>query len=152
MYEIIPTTDEHVVELSTTMREADVQEVWAANHLLPYEALKLSLEYTDRAYTSLFNKEVICMWGVGKTTYLSEEGIPWMLTSDLVRIHFREFLRQAPRLLDDIKKEAIILINMVDARNTLSIRWLKWLGFTIHDSIPFGPDNMLFHPFSMSNK
>ena len=150
-YKIVPTTEDHMIELSHTMRPADVRECWAANHYAPYDALKHSLYYTKRPFTGLYNGRVMCIWGVGKISYLSKEGIPWMLTSDLVDKHYREFLRQGPKLVENIKKEAVVLINMVDTRNRKSIKWLKWLGFTIHDPVPFGPDKMLFHPFIMEN-
>ncbi len=150
-YKIVPTTEDHMIELSNTMRPADVQECWAANHYTPYEALKHSLNYTNRPLTGLYNGRVMCIWGVGRVSYLSKEGIPWMLTSDLVDVHYREFLRSSARYMIEINKEAIILVNMVDTRNRKSIRWLKWLGFTVHDPVPFGPDKMLFHPFIMEN-
>ncbi len=150
-YKIVPTTEDHMIELSHTMRPADVQECWAANHYTPYEALKHSFYYTNKPITALYNGEVMCIWGVGKISYLSKEGIPWMLTSHLVDIHYREFLRHSIRLLEDIKSEAIVLTNMVDARNSKSIKWLKRLGFEIHAPVPFGPDKMLFHPFIMEN-
>ena len=142
---------DHVDELAVTMRAADVRECWAANHYAPMDALKHSLYHTNRPLTGFYNGRVMCIWGVGKITYLSKEGIPWMLTSNLVNSQYREFLRQGPKLLDEIKKEAVILINMVDARNRRSIKWLKWLGFTIHDAVPYGPEGLPFHPFIMEN-
>ncbi len=150
-YKIVPTTEDHMIELSYTMRPADVRECWAANHYTPYEALKHSFYNTNFPKTGLHNGKVICIYGVGKITYLSKEGIPWMLTSNLVDTHYREFLRRGKRLIIDMQKEAVVLINIVDARNYKAIRWLKWVGFTIHPSIPFGPDKMLFYPFIMEN-
>ena len=150
-YKVVPTELEHIEELSHTMRPADVRECWAANHYSPYDALKHSLYYTDRSFTGLYDNSVMCIWGVGKIAYLSKEGIPWMLTSNLVDTHYREFLRRGCGLIEDMKKEAVVLINMVDTRNRKSIRWLKWLGFEIHPAVPFGPDNMLFNPFIMEN-
>ena len=150
-YQVVPTELSHMEELSHTMRIADVRECWAANHYTPYDALKHSIYHTDKPFTGLYKGRVMCIWGVGKVSYLSKEGIPWMLTSNLVSQHYREFLRRSPGLLKDMQKEAIVLLNTVDVRNKISIKWLKWLGFTIHDPVPFGPDDMLFHPFIMEN-
>ena len=150
-YKVVPTELSHMEELSHTMRPADVRECWAAHHFSPYDALKHSLYYTARPKTGLHNGKVICIWGVGKITYLAKEGIPWMLTSNLVNTHYREFLRRGHELVSDMKKEAVILINTVDTRNKPSIRWLRHLGFTVHNPVPFGPDDMLFHPFIMEN-
>ncbi len=150
-YRIVPTTEDHMIELSHTMRSADVRECWAANHYAPLDALKHSLYRTATPWTGMCSNNVMCIWGVGKVSYLSVEGIPWMLTSNLVNKHYREFLRRSPGLLKNMQKEVVVLTNMVDVRNIISIKWLKWLGFIIHDPVPFGPDKMLFHPFIMEN-
>ena len=151
MYEIVATTEEHVIELAQSMRFEDEAECWAAQHLEPYDAIKMSLMYTNYPKTGLVDGRVMAIWGVGKVTQLSEKGIPWMLTSKLVDEHSRTFLRLSRTLLNEIKQEADVFDNVVDARNTRSISWLKWLGFTIHDPTPYGPDNMPFHRFTMEN-
>ncbi len=150
-YEIVTTTDEHVEELALTMSPEDIAECWAASHLKPYEALKRSLMYTNYPQTGLVDGRVMAIWGVGKLTQLSDSGIPWMLTSHIVEDNFRSFLRYSKDLLNTMKKEALVFENFVDSRNIISIKWLKWLGFTIHDALPYGPDNMLFHRFTMEN-
>lgn len=42
-----------------------------------------------------------------------------------------------------------LLTNYVDARNAVSIRWLRWLGFEIEPAAPFGIHGLPFHRFSM---
>lgn len=151
MYEIVPTTEEHVAELSHSMRPEDVAECWAAQHLTPYEAIKRSLSYTDHPKTGLVDGKVINIWGVGKTTSLSDEGIPWMLTSHLVDYHIRPFLVESKAALVEMKKEASTFSNVVDARNNKAIKWLKWLGFKMEEAAPYGPDHLPFHQFTMEN-
>lgn len=150
-YAIVPTTDEHVEELTHSMSPEDVVEAWAAGHFSPSEALKVSMMYTNYPKTGLVDGRVMAIWGVGKVTQISEIGIPWMLTSIQVEKHFRAFLRYSKGLLDDMKNETLVFDNVVDARNLVSIRWLRWLGFTIHDALPYGPDDMPFHRFTMEN-
>ena len=41
------------------------------------------------------------------------------------------------------------MFNYVDARHTDAIRWLKWLGFTLHPATPYGPFDLPFHKFTM---
>ena len=41
------------------------------------------------------------------------------------------------------------LVNWVDDRNTCAIRWLKWMGFTIHEPEPYGVANLPFRRFDM---
>ena len=56
-YKIVPTTEDHMIELSHTMRPADVQECWAANHYTPYEALKHHMEKNDVLPNTLLHQQ-----------------------------------------------------------------------------------------------
>ena len=51
--------------------------------------------------------------------------------------------------MKDITKDYSLLINFVDARHGVAIRWLKWLGFKVFPAKPFGPDKLPFHRFEM---
>jgi hypothetical protein len=42
-----------------------------------------------------------------------------------------------------------VLENMVDARNTKSIKWLKRLGFTFGPPLPHPHSGLPFYPFEM---
>ncbi|KKL09591.1 hypothetical protein LCGC14_2564320 [marine sediment metagenome] len=150
-YEIVSTTEEHQEELINTMRQADIDECWAANHHTPETAIEESVYYTNRPRTGLVNNQVLNIFGVGKITHLSDIGIPWMLGSDLLPQHAKAFLRSSKNAIEDMKKEAILLHNYVDKRNRDAIKWLRWLGFIMEKPIIYGPDDMLFHPFYMVN-
>jgi hypothetical protein len=43
-----------------------------------------------------------------------------------------------------------LLANHVALDNVAAQRWLEWLGFELTDPIAFGPDRVLFRPFSWS--
>ena len=72
-----------------------------------------------------------------------------MLGTDLIKKKQKIFLKRSKPWLEDIKKDYNYLENYVDARNTLSIKWLKWLGFKVEDPIPYGVNGEPFHKFTM---
>jgi len=148
-YSIVKTIQEHIEELAFTMRPADVRECWAAAHYSPLDALKHSMYFTAHPWSGMVDGHVMAIWGVAKHSFLAKEGIPWMLTSNLVDKHTKEFLKQSKGLLETMLAESSMLINMVDKRNKQSIRWLKWMGFEIGEAVPFGAEQLPFHPFSM---
>jgi hypothetical protein len=41
------------------------------------------------------------------------------------------------------------MVGMVDARYTLSIRWLRWLGAVVGEPRPFGVAGLPFCPFEI---
>ena len=81
-YEIVPATEEHILELAQTMRKADVDEVWAACHFTPAQALEVSVATSTEPKTGLANGRVLCMFGVSVPTLLSDVGVPWLLGAE----------------------------------------------------------------------
>lgn len=87
------------------------------------------------------------VFGAARISELSGIGVPWLLGTDETVKNPVEFLRLSKPCLDDIQGRFPMLRNWVDARNAASIRWLKWLGFEVHASAPFGPFDQQFHKF-----
>ncbi len=148
-YEIVPATILHGAHLACNMREADRQEVWAAGHYTPADAVCLSLEASRDATTGLADGRVVCMFGVGPAAIISTTGIPWLLTTDGVERHARAFLKRNKAVVAAMRAKYPLLRNYVDERNTVAIKWLKWLGFEILPAEPFGMEGLPFHPFEM---
>ncbi len=148
-YTVVDTTAEHIEELSATMRQADIDEVWASVRMTPQEALEGSVTWSHYVRTGLADGEVICIYGVGRTHFLSDTGVPWMLASTKIEKHALPFLRHCSGAMEELKVGHATLVNFVDCRNTMSMRWLKWLGFEFEPAAPFGPDGLPFHQFEM---
>ena len=141
-----------VEELAANMCQRDIDECWAASHNTPFEALTQSLAASPNAMMGFYKGRVVCMYGVAEMSILSNVGVPWLLGTDEIEKHSKYFLRQNRHYMKEIKRKYSLLINFVDARNTVAIRWLKWLGFEVFDAQPFGPDDVPFRRFEMSMK
>lgn len=142
-------TTEHAAHIAANCRQADRDELWAAGMLYPAEALDLALRDCPDALTGFVNGEPVCMFGVTPASILGSLGCPWMIGTDGIKANAKGFLKGSKQAIKTMKEPYSILANMVDARHTEAIRWLKWLGFTIHDPMPYGPFNLMFHPFEM---
>jgi hypothetical protein len=94
---------------------------------------------------------VVCMFGVAPVNLLGDTGVPWLLGSDDIERHAVTFLRGSKRYIAEMSRDYRLLTNYVDARNTLSIRWLKWLRFDILAAEPYGPFGLPFHRFELRN-
>lgn len=148
-YDIVPATEAHALEMAPTMREADVLEVWATSHSSPEEALLDSIHGSSVARAGLADGRVICAYGVGELSLVSDEGIPWLLTAEELGSHSRAFLRGCRAFVAEIRPRYRVLASYVDARHAVAVRWLRWLGFEILPAHPFGVDQLPFHPFRM---
>lgn len=148
-YAMVPATDKHLLELAVTMRQADIDEVWATGHFTPLAALQLG-KLTSREVTAgIADGMVLCIFGVAQLAVLSDKGIPWMLTSSELPRHARAVLRANRGWIDRARKQYPFLVNYVDVRNTIAMRWLGWLGFKLFDPEPFGVDQLPFRRFEM---
>ena len=148
-YAVVSSTWAHAQDLADRMRGPDRREVWAASHQTPEGVICLSMVKSDISMTGLADGQVVCMFGIGSVSVLSLTGVPWMLATDDLEKHARAFLRRNKKVLAEMSEGYTLLRNYVDERNTVAIRWLEWLGFTILPPIPFGMDQLPFHPFEM---
>lgn len=148
-FEATKPTQEHIEYLAKNMSELDTQEVWAAGHATPLEALKFSVMVSRDTKVWLGDGEVVCICGIGNSTLISDVGSPWMLASEDLKRFSKQFLRESKRFMAKAKKEHRLLLNYVDARNKPSVKWLKWLGFELLPAEPYGVDGLPFHRFEM---
>ena len=148
-YEIVEACEAHCVAIGPHLRQADRDEVAASCGLEPAEALLSSLRRSAMCWAGLVDGEPVCVFGVGGPSLMSEVGVPWLLGTDAVVKHQRAFLRRNKAIVAKMLDAFPVLINMVDARNVHSIRWLRWLGFHIGEPFAWGVEGRPFHPFSM---
>ena len=148
LVEIRPATVEDALAL--VLRQADREEVEALTGRDAREALVESVVRSAAAWAGLANGELLCLFGVVPVSLVGVTGIPWLLGSDAVTRYGRPFLRRNRVYLREMLREFPVLRNVVDARNTVSIRWLEWLGFTLGTPQPMGVRGLPFIPFTMS--
>ncbi len=145
--EVRPATFRDALTLS--LRRADRDEVEALTGRDARAVLVESVEKSASAWAGLADGKLVCLFGVVPMTLTGVTGIPWLLGSDQVAAYSREFLRRNKGYVQTMLKDFPVLTNVVDARNTVSIRWLRWLGFTLGEPLPMGPLGLPFIPFRM---
>lgn len=147
-YEIVPATKAHIDFIAPIMRQADVNEIWASNRQRPKEGLVLSVLASRDPKAGLVDGIPICMFGVAVPSLIgSDVGHPWLLATDELPKHAKPFLRRSKSYIEEQKRCYNTLFNYVDARNTLAVKWIRWLGFSLQKAVPLGPDKVPFHPF-----
>lgn len=135
--------------IASNMRDGDKAEIAASHGLRPEIALRLCCASSSWLRTGTIDGEPFCMFGVAPYSVLTGAGTPWLLGTDRAREVPKDFLRQSRALLPVMSKGFSRLENLVDARNDMSIRWLKWLGFAMMPAEPFGIHGLPFHRFYM---
>ncbi len=147
-YAIVPITRQYASDVIMDMRDADAEEVWAMARVGPYDAVMQSWKASAlRNAAGLVNGKAVCVFGVGAPSVLSDEGAPWLLGTRALEQHARPFFRLSQGWMTETKQQYRVLANFVSAENVKSIRWLRWLGFTIgaHPAMFRG---VKFYPFA----
>lgn len=144
-YEIVPALPAHIAAMESRIRPADVEELQAAAGLSPKTVMEIGLARGEESQTLLADGLPICMFGV--TPINSTVGLPWMVGTDDLEAHRRFFLQASGPVLAGILGRWGYLVNWVDARNLKAVRWLRWLGFTLHPAKAHGLEGRPFHMF-----
>lgn len=149
--EIIPAAADHIPVIGKMVRTEDRRELEALD-MSPDLALRVSLRSALAAWTGTIDGVPVCMFGVSPGEL--GEGRPWMIGTEkldepLVAVIFLRRCRgQVARMLE----LAPVLANYVSVENVRAIQWLRWLGFTIAPSVPWGRRRQPFHRFELRRK
>lgn len=117
--------------LAEQMRDCDRREVLASGAKSVEQAVIQSVQMSLQSYAFWCDGHLICIAGVSSKSLLCGVGVPWALGTDLMDQMPRQVLHYSPRMLAVMMCEFSELVNWVHAENKRSIRWLKWLGFTV---------------------
>jgi hypothetical protein len=104
---------------------------------------------SEACWVGMIDDLPVCVFGVVRWSSLSLNGTPWLLATDDFNEEGLAIVKASKAYSNLMKKRFHLLQNFVDVRQEKSIRWLKWLGFTIEPAEPFGFLSLPFHRFWM---
>ena len=146
---MVPAEFHHIGAVAIHMRQSDRDEVAASSGKSPFEALEYSLGRSTMAHTVLFDDVPAGIFGCGDLNLMARKGSPWFLGTDAVDANAASFARASVFWRDQLLQRYDVLANLVDDRNAVSIRWLRWLGFTISEPFPVKRGGLPFRLFEL---
>lgn len=118
--------------LAPKIKQEDIDEIKASDNVTPLEGLKgpMSIE-GNKTYSIIGTEEegIIGMFGTVPSIDNPDFGIIWMLGSNDIQKHAKQFLKECPKWIEEASKDYKYVFNFIDVRNQTSRLWLKWLGF-----------------------
>ena len=130
---------EAAIEVASNLRPDDRREVEEGHGLDSMFYLKEEAKLGSCIYFEVPNGKTAGMAGV------DEGGLIWMLCTDAIHEFPLTFAREAKRWVES--RPEPLLWNVVDKRNTVHLKLLKFLGFKFLREYPFGPNNLPFIEF-----
>ncbi len=143
-------TLQDVFQIERNLRSADRAELEAVSGL---PALKTLVQGFGEGKTWVFKADGVQVALFGVVPYTKYVGVPWMVaTNDLVK-HKRFFLKHCKKYIDHmlhLYPEG--LVNYIDLRNEVHIRFIQHFGFRIDGLHAYGVEKLPFLLFSMNLK
>ena len=137
---IHPITLEAAIEVASNLRPDDRREVEEGHGMNPMEVLTYAANNLSCVYFTVPNGKTAGMAGV------NEDGSIWMLCTPEIQTYPITFAREAKRYVD--RQQHKLLWNIVDKRNKVHLKLLKFLGFKFLWEFPHGPNKLTFIEFA----
>lgn len=130
------------------VRQCDVREIWRTSLSKPSSALRRSILASRDAWTATVDGEIIAIFGVADYSVMSKIGSPWLIGSDKLLDHKKEFVKETKIYMKKVEVGYDRLVNYIDDENEVTKVWLKWLGFVLNNPEPYGPTGKPFRKFT----
>ena len=136
---IHPITLEAAIEVASNLLPEDRREVEEGHGVDVKETLLKAVQKPSCVYFTTPNGKTAGMAGV------EPGGQIWMLCTPAIHDYPIWFARQSKRYVERQKDK--LLWNVVDKRNTVHLKLLKFLGFKFLREVEFGPNKLSFIEF-----
>lgn len=148
---VVPAEPWHAQDMAPRLRPEDLLEMQAATAEDPELALERAIRESVLAFAWIVEGRVACLFGIALGTHSVIGGAahPWLMSTALVAQHRYAFLRRYRPYLARFANVYPVLYNYVDARYAKSVRWLRWMGFTLHPAEPYGRLGLPHHRFEL---
>lgn len=150
---LTPAAAQDAAALAPRLRRADRREL-AALGRAPLEALTEALAISDVALTlwrapPAGPPRIAALLGAAPWPEAPDVASPWMMGSDDLPALSKAVVRRTRVWAARLGAGRSLLVNAVDARNALHIRWLQFAGFTFFDRLDaMGPERRPFLSFA----
>lgn len=121
------------------IRKEELDEAYALGE--DPEACLINAIYSGETITLELNNEVAGLAGVVKC---GEYWSPWSVFTSAVDSNPIQFLRDCKRW---ISQYDLPMVNVIDERNKVAQKWLKWMGFSMGEPFPFGVNGEPFRTY-----
>ena len=137
---IHPITEEAALGVASNLLPDDYREVAEGHGHDPMEAIPQCSKIGDTIYFTVPNGQLAGIAGV------QPDGRIWMLCTPAILKYPKTFAREARRFVES--REEKLLWNIVDKRNTVHMKLLRFLGFKFLRELKHGPNNLSFIEFA----
>lgn len=129
-------TDQDIIELADTLRQSDRDELAVVCTYSAREAVLKSVLASDPdfLFAVLADGKLLGIFGASSPSLLSRVGVPWLLATDEMNKYTKRLTQDTQRVVRMMLEKWPVLTNVIDVRNTMTMRWLKVIGFEFKET------------------
>lgn len=128
MIQIVSATIQLAEAVLANAREPELSTI-AKFNINAKELLRETIEKGSPAFVALVDGIPACAWGLDNETVIGGFQKMWMITTPLVEENTIAFLRLSREFVRFARENYGPIDGAVDPDNTISERWLRWIGF-----------------------
>jgi hypothetical protein len=140
---IHPITPEAALHVASNLLPDDYREITEGHGHDPLVAIPACSLIGDTVYFTSPDNEIAGIAGVEK------DGKIWMLCTPVIHKYPRMFAKHAKHYVESRQEK--LLWNIVDKRNKVHIKLLRFLGFKFLRELKHGPNQLSFMEFCRGN-
>lgn len=133
------------------IRPEDVAEIEALDGSTVEEALAEIPDLLDNSRIWEVDGKPVAIFGITPMNGPMSVGVIWLLATDEFHKYTTKFARYCKEVFEELIRGYGCVFNYIHDQNKVSIEWLKWLGFEVHEGRPIGHQGAIFHKFEMKN-
>jgi hypothetical protein len=137
-----PATEDDARYIGANLRAGDLKEARLMSTLPPPDLLEQSRVSSIWSRTADVDGKPSMIFGLARS-HIEGWGVPWLLATDQFDAINRRLVRRCHIQVAEMHTLFPCLHNIVHRENLVSIKWLRWLGFSIGD-VPCGPKSEFF--------
>lgn len=138
-------TEDDMREIARKMRREDRREIVGLLGDNIEAACLHSLRMSNAAYICKCDGVPLAAFGVA-------DGVIWMLATEETAKHKVYVGRKTRAGIRAFLADWGYLYNYIDAENTETIKWLRWLGAKIYPAAPYGIYGLPYHKFTFGEE
>ena len=138
-------TEAHALELAAHLSPQSLRDL-AVFGLEPCPLCVDNVRTSICAFAGMADDRCVALFGVAPDADRSA-GQPWLLTSEDIAQHTHALARGSRQYMALLQREFTWLHGWVAERNTVSRRWLAWMGFTLASEPTLIGNGQPYYPF-----
>lgn len=145
-FELVPATEEHALDLLSNLSPQSVRD-YESLGLDPNSYVVRGLTSSVCAFAGLIDGRCFCLFGVHPDSLTATSGSPWLMTSADIAQAKIAFGRASRQYIPYLRNRFTHLHGWCYEHNTVSIKWLKWLGYAIAPELTVAENGQRYYKF-----